>query len=201
MRVDRVENIERLGWLEGRPTIADIGCYCGNWCIGLDGKGYKFDYIGVDTNSSFLNSCERIFSYLQKHNGRFTYKLHNLNCVSSKYNRMGVNDAAEIKLPIEDASVDIVIAHSIFTHLGTDEAAINYMANIKRILKPGGKLWVTFFYAPPNEPSGSIRRTVYPYQFISDLLKDFKVVEKFGGHSTEYHDQVEMACEYIPADV
>jgi len=95
---------------------------------------------------------------------------------------------------MEDGSVDAVICHSLFTHLDTEVIARHYMNEIRRVLKPGGLLWITFFSSPPNEVGGGTARTVYSMDFIKQLLVGFEDLKESGGLTTGYHDQLEISC-------
>jgi SAM-dependent methyltransferase len=56
----------------------------------------------------------------------------------------GKLDAAQFRFPFEEHLFDIVFAKSVFTHLLPKEAE-NYLAQISRVLKKGGRAIVTFF--------------------------------------------------------
>jgi SAM-dependent methyltransferase len=45
-------------------------------------------------------------------------------------------------LPLEDSSVDLVSAFSVFTHIESFDLA--WMMEIRRVLRPGGIAWITF---------------------------------------------------------
>ena len=45
-------------------------------------------------------------------------------------------------LPIEDSSIDLISALSVFTHIENFDLA--WIMEVKRILRPGGIAWVTF---------------------------------------------------------
>jgi ubiquinone/menaquinone biosynthesis C-methylase UbiE len=66
------------------------------------------------------------------------------------------------------------------------------MKEIRRVLKPGGNLWTSWFLDPPNEENKGETRTVYRNTFVEELLRGFHKVYEVGGMTTMYHDQVYM---------
>lgn len=86
----------------------------------------------------------------------------------------GVDLVANVySLPFRDSSVDMLIAESIFEHLETPSAAV---AEIHRVLKPGGTLFVVtpFMFGFHSSPGDYYRWTI-PGMHI--LLKGFSVVD------------------------
>ncbi|MCK9351757.1 MAG: class I SAM-dependent methyltransferase [Candidatus Pacebacteria bacterium] len=87
------------------------------------------------------------------------------------------------KIPLADNSIHAVICSSVLEHVANPAVAVQ---EIKRILKPGGKL---FIYVPSIYPYHA-RAGHYPdyWRFFDDslllLCKDFSSVElcKFGGY-------------------
>jgi ubiquinone/menaquinone biosynthesis C-methylase UbiE len=99
-------------------------------------------------------------------------------------NSLGADVVGDIHhIPLADSSMDAVICSSVLEHV---ENPIVAMREIKRILKPGGKL---FIYVPSTYPYHA-RAGHYPdyWRFFDDslllLCKDFSSVEicKFGGY-------------------
>jgi SAM-dependent methyltransferase len=52
-----------------------------------------------------------------------------------------------VRFPFSDASFDVVIAVSVFTHL-LPETALTYLKESHRVLSPGGRLFTTWFVWP-----------------------------------------------------
>lgn len=48
-----------------------------------------------------------------------------------------------MKIPLDDSSVDIITCFSVFTHLLHEETYV-YLAEMRRVLKPGGKIVFSF---------------------------------------------------------
>ncbi len=111
-------------------TALDLGCEAGYVSLRLYRKGAKV--IPVDICAPALE--------------KFKEKLRQLNIVGIEPLK-----APAQKLPLRDASVDIAVATEVFEHMPELDKVI---AEAARVLKPAGKIIVTF----PNEP---LRKKVY----------------------------------------
>jgi SAM-dependent methyltransferase len=63
---------------------------------------------------------------------------------NATYNPGGSEAPSTYRFPYDDASFDLVIATSVFTHLLADAAA-HYLAESARVLAPGGRLFSTWY--------------------------------------------------------
>ena len=63
---------------------------------------------------------------------------------NKEYNPKGTYKASEYEFPYKKASFDFVILSSAFTHILPDEVP-NYLSEIERVMKPGGRAMITFF--------------------------------------------------------
>jgi SAM-dependent methyltransferase len=70
---------------------------------------------------------------------RFTHA----NIFNAEYNPGGIAKAAEYELPFADSSFDVVCLFSVFTHMLIADVE-HYLAEISRVLRPGGRLAATF---------------------------------------------------------
>lgn len=184
--VDTATTLLDLGILKNHISIVDIGCGDGNWALDFLERGLLVDYLGLDCKIG----CEIRFNHQIK-NPRFKFKL--VDAQNMLYNPTGRQLSRNLKLPVADSYADLIICHSLFTHLGKFANAQNYMAEIRRILKPGGNLWITFFQSPPNEPNYKSARTVYTEAEIFELTKGFHLLYNQGGNTTDYNDQLMLA--------
>ena len=73
------------------------------------------------------------------------------------YNPGGRETATAARFPAEDASVDFVVATSLFTHLSRGVFE-RYLAEAARILAVGGRLFATFFLINREDPRRAPRR-------------------------------------------
>jgi SAM-dependent methyltransferase len=122
-----------------RPTdrVLDIGCGIGRVAIPLT-KFLQSTYDGFDVVGTAVRWCRR---HISARHPNFTFQHANL--YNSFYNRRGV-PAARYRFQYADGAFDFAFATSVFTHLDL-EAARNYFAEAHRVLRPGGRLLVTFF--------------------------------------------------------
>jgi ubiquinone/menaquinone biosynthesis C-methylase UbiE len=116
--------VRHLGLRDGMSLI-DLGCGSGRLAWAL-GQTMRLDYLGIDIVQALLD-------YAATRSPR-TY-------------RFVLNRTLDI--PARDASADMVCAFSVFTHLLHAESYL-YMQDIKRVLRPGGRLVFSFLeFADP----------------------------------------------------
>jgi SAM-dependent methyltransferase len=80
-------------------------------------------------------------------NSKFQFQLADIN--NQYYNPSGKYAAEEYKFPYPDKSFDLVFLTSVFTHLPA-AAVSNYVAEIRRVMKPGGRCMITWFILNPE---------------------------------------------------
>lgn len=91
--------------------------------------------------------------------GRITPKypqfhFQQIDVLNSYYNPAGRQPASEYRFPFADATFDFAALGSVFTHLLPGDLE-NYLAEVARVLKPGGRCLITFFLLN-QESSGLI---------------------------------------------
>jgi SAM-dependent methyltransferase len=130
----------RLGGLEPDGAILDVGSGMGRKTVPL--MAYLSDrgrYEGFDIVESGVEWCTRTIT-----RRRPDFRFQRVDVHNALYNPAGSISAAEFRFPYPDATFDLVVAGSVFTHLVTRDAA-NYLAEVARVLKPGGRSLLTFF--------------------------------------------------------
>jgi SAM-dependent methyltransferase len=135
---------ELCGPLSG-ARILDIGC-------GLGRVGYFLSraigdggtYLGFDTHPMYIPWC-RDHLGLDAPRCRFEH----VDLASSTYNREGAGTAEEFQFPWQPGGFDLAVATSLFTHLQAAGTA-NYARQAYRMLRPGGRLFATFFVLAPS---------------------------------------------------
>jgi SAM-dependent methyltransferase len=117
----------------------EIGCGCGRNAFALADFLNDGNYTGMDVERVALEGA-RSNPLLRKKGFTFDF----LDIRNDAYNPQGGYLAAEYVLPYADASFDVVFMNSVFTHMLTDEVR-NYARQIARVLKPGGRCYLTAF--------------------------------------------------------
>ncbi len=129
-----------LGRLEPGDRVLDVGCGIGRMAVPLtryltpDGS---FD--GFDVVPEGIEWCRK----------RITSKFPNFrfevaDIFNKQYNPNGRFAAKDYAFPYDDGRFDFVFLGSVFTHMPYEDMA-NYLREIGRVLKPGGRSFVTFF--------------------------------------------------------
>lgn len=133
-------HLQALAGLTPQSRVLDAGCGVGRLAIPLlDVLSPEGRYEGFDIVPRAIRWCEREIA--PRHPG-FRFTLANLG--NGAYRRGRAGSAATFRFPYPDASFDVVVATSLFTHLLPDEAR-NYVEQIGRVLAPGGRCLVTWF--------------------------------------------------------
>jgi ubiquinone/menaquinone biosynthesis C-methylase UbiE len=120
-------DIVRYAGLSDGMTLVDIGCGSGRLAHVLAEKA-KIKYVGTDVVQALLDyaktKCPR----------EYTFKLHR-----------------KLSVPVPRATVDMICAFSVFTHLLHAESYV-YLQEMKLALRPGGRVVFSFLeFGPPTD--------------------------------------------------
>mgnify|MGYP001583860767 FL=1 len=173
-------------WKEG-DRILDLACGNGRLTIPLTEADVT--YVGIDCVAGSIDWCRKAFEPWPQ----FTFQHYDI--WNGFYNPSGVTIPSKVKFMLDDESFDSIICSSIFTHIGTMDACVAHLDEVYRLLKPGGKVWMTWFRSPPNEINSGCERTVFYEADIINLVRRFKVTYTNSGFSDTWHDQWEMVLE------
>lgn len=138
--------------------ILDVGCGYGRTLDELYHNGYR-NLIGIDFSKGMIERGKRQFPYLD----------------------LRVKEDASIALP--DASVDAVILFSVLTCIWANEEQKELLAEIKRILKPQGILYVNDFLLNTDE------RNLLRYEKYQKTYGVYGVFELPEGAICRHHDE------------
>jgi SAM-dependent methyltransferase len=125
--------------------VLDVGCGIGRVALPLtEHLGPAGSYEGFDIVEDAIEWCRT--NITARHpNFRFRHAdLHN-----DRYNPTGSLDDTSYVFPFEDASFDVVILTSVFTHM-LPVGLAQYTGEIARVLRPGGRVLVTMFLLNPE---------------------------------------------------
>jgi ubiquinone/menaquinone biosynthesis C-methylase UbiE len=121
-------------------TVADVGCGSGRLATQL--APYLAEsgtYHGFDTWAAGVRWAGEHLTPLYP---RFQFR--QMADAGDKGRDPGYVGRTAYPIPLPDASCDLVVASSVLTHL-THAAARDYLAEFRRVLKPQGRAYVTFF--------------------------------------------------------
>lgn len=165
-----VELLIKHANLKHNHSVLDIGSGMGRLAIPLtallnsEGKYEGFDVVKKATDWCTSNIHKKFPNF------NFTHvPLHN-----DLYVRSG-EKAAQFKFPYADNQFDVMAAFSVFTHMLPDEIE-NYLKESARCLKPGGRVFFTFFYLDSEiENDNNDPDFQFKYHFGNYALMDEKV--------------------------
>ncbi|HEY8581937.1 MAG TPA: methyltransferase domain-containing protein [Capillimicrobium sp.] len=130
-------HLTALAGLTPSSDVLDAGCGIGRIARPLAGfLGEHGSYAGFDVDREAIAWCRARYPQ------RFRFDVADLR--NARYNPAGAQEAASFRFPYGDGSFDVVVMTSVLTHLLEPEAA-NYLAEARRVLRPGGRLLATFF--------------------------------------------------------
>lgn len=137
----------QLGGIDWRnKKILDFGGNIGGFLVGAPDTIQPENYWCLDVDQG---ACE----IGQMNHPRANFRSFNqYNAYDNPGGEFGV------KIPFESASFDIIIALSVFTHVSRPDM-LNYVAQLKTLLKPGGVLAFTYsdgFFDPTKAPNWDV---------------------------------------------
>lgn len=137
--------------------ILDIGCGAGRvaWPLSLN-VGSRGSYLGFDVVPQYVDWCR---NELRLDPARFAFEHHVVH--STSYNTEAETAPENFRFPWPEASFDLVIATSLFTHL-LPAATEHYLAEARRMLKPKGRLFASFFLVDKGSIGPIERQVTYP---------------------------------------
>lgn len=121
------EIVIRCG-LTSSSSIIDLGCGSGRLAKHIGIRLPQIQYLGIDVVQELLDYAAT------RTPPHFRYLLN-----------------YEPNIPAPDASVDMVVAFSVFTHLYHEESFV-YLRDIKRVLRPGGAAVFSFLETATHWP-------------------------------------------------
>lgn len=176
-----VSLIRRIADLDPETDVLEVGCGCGRIALALDAHLEGGRYTGMDVDGVSIEAC--------KHNpvlaeAGFHFLLMDVR--SELYNPDGELTAREYVFPFSEEAFDLVLLHSVITHMLPEEVE-HYIEEFGRIIRPGGVLVFSAFLADYGIGKGSLR---FPYDHGSHRLHQERMPRKAVSYPLDYLDTV-----------
>jgi ubiquinone/menaquinone biosynthesis C-methylase UbiE len=164
-----VQIFEKYGGLQPNHNVLDIGSGIGRMAIPLMSFLDKTArYEGFDVMKMGVEWCQNNITTLCPN---FNFK--HVSLKNDLYTNDG-NEAENFAFPYENNTFDFCFLTSVFTHM-TDKQVENYLQEIQRVLKPGGRCLATFFILNEIAKHDSNPEFLFPYDYEHYRLMDDKV--------------------------
>jgi SAM-dependent methyltransferase len=134
-------HLVEVAGLEPTSDVLDVGCGIGRIARPLAGFLTSGAYAGFDVDATGIAWCRA------RYPARFRFDRADLR--NARYHPTGAGSAREYRFPYDDHSFDVAVMTSVLTHL-TELEAERYLAEARRVLRPGGRLLATFFLLDPD---------------------------------------------------
>ena len=137
--------LDRLELVRGGDTVLDVGCGPGAMVPEFASRlGPSGGYVGFDVHAASIRWARK------RHGGDPRLRFEHADLVSAW--GPGTNAASTYRFPLEEGQADLVLAKSVFTHL-LEADARHYLAEIRRVLRPGRGAVVTVFLYDESGPT------------------------------------------------
>ncbi|HEY5286305.1 MAG TPA: class I SAM-dependent methyltransferase [Solirubrobacteraceae bacterium] len=168
---------ETLG-VDISSRVLDIGCGVGRLPIGIRAQlGSLNHYTGIDVDAGSIAWCEKHIL------GEDVAFIH-LDLANERYNPSGSSIDQSFRLPLADASFDVIHLYSVFSHMETDDV-VAYLREFARLLAPDGAVFLTAFLEDgvaemtvnpsgygsyPGEWEGALHCVRFDHSFFASLV-------------------------------
>lgn len=163
--------------LTASSRVLEVGCGTGRLPIGILRRVDPIAcYRGVDVSETAVRWCRR---HIESRHPRFGFV--RLDLRNARYNPEGATSDDRFRLPFQDAAFDIIYLYSVFSHLLQNDVE-GYLAEFRRLLAPGGRVFLTAFVEENVEPvaenpegyrrpwKGALHCVRYDRAFFGELL-------------------------------
>lgn len=138
-----------LAYVQPNDRVLDVGCGMGRMAVPLTNYlSPEGEYWGFDIAKTGIKWCQRRISTKFKN-----FHFQHIDVYNKNYNSKGKIRAKDFRFPFKDNYFDFVLLTSVSTHMLPSDME-NYLSEISRVLKHGGKCLITFFLL--NEESENL---------------------------------------------
>lgn len=178
-------HFKELGGLGPEDDVLDVGCGIGRMAVPLTGYlAPTSSYHGFDIVPTGVRWCEENISSRYPN---FHFQVADI--YSQRYNPSGTATSDNYRFPFPDDSFDFSYATSVFTHMFPADVE-NYVKELARVIRPGGRVLNTFFIVDSSNGHGSAsERATIPFSVRED------------GYWTVSRRTPEVAVAFEEADV
>jgi SAM-dependent methyltransferase len=130
---------KELAGLKENAAFLDIGCGCGRVARALT------EYLDARATYEGFDAAVKPVEWAQKVITRKfpNFRFRTTDTFNKRYNPSGKTEASHLIFPYDDRKFDFAFAGSVYTHMLPEEVA-NFVAETRRVLKPGGTSFATF---------------------------------------------------------
>jgi SAM-dependent methyltransferase len=143
-----MQYLVEVGEMTKDDRVLDVGCGVGRIAARLvdylDSSGY---YDGFDIVKEAVDWCTE---NITADHPRFRFA--HADIFNAEYNPSGRRQAHEYRFPYGTAEFSYIILTSVATHVLAPDLE-NYLSEISRVLKLGGRCFITFFLLNPDSES------------------------------------------------
>jgi SAM-dependent methyltransferase len=133
-------HFRNLCGLRPDEAVLDVGCGVGRMAVPLAGYlSPRGRYEGFDIIRAHVRWCRRAITARWPH-----FRFRHADVYNREYNPDGRLKGHEYRFPYHNRTFTFAFLTSVFTHLMPADAA-HYLAELGRVLKPGGRCVATFF--------------------------------------------------------
>ncbi|WP_208728300.1 class I SAM-dependent methyltransferase [Oceanidesulfovibrio indonesiensis] len=182
-------------WADLSPgdRVLDVGCGAGRIAAALtrylDNGG---SYEGFDIFPFGVEWCQE--NVTPRHPN---FRFRTVDVFNRVYNPYASTLASDFVFPYEEASFDVVVLNSVFTHMLPADL-VNYVAQIHRVLKSGGRAFITYFLMDEDsrEPARQGRTSpAFPHGFGSFHVEDTASMEDAVAYDIGFVKNIHAASE------
>lgn len=155
--------------LKPDEAVLDVGCGSGRVAVTLmDYLSPQGRYDGFDVSKRAISWCRDNITATHPN-----FRFQVVDVYNGFYHRTGKIAPADFQFPYPDESFDVVLLASVFTHMFPD-AVQHYLAEIARVLKPGGRCMISYFLLNEDaEARIDAKDTKFTFKFQRDGFRTF----------------------------
>ena len=195
-----LEYYRRWAPITPSSSVLEIGCGIGRDAMALgEVLVAPGRYVGLDITRPSIAWCN---AHIARRYPSTSFA--HLDVQSDMYNPRGAASSTDVRLPVEADAFDLVVLHSVFTHMFHDAIA-HYLDEIRRALRPGGQVMASFFLVDDDALAAAARHEA-PLTFTQlhagcDRVNDASHPEAAVGFRTSTVDALASAAGLIVRDI